>query len=266
MGGPALPARIRLNMTRTIEQIRSVLGALLAAFVAVGCSSDPGQSATDPAIDDAIAGLEQAVADARVRLERLRDRDELENLAGVYGYYVDKNMHDDVADLFAEDSVVEILGRGVFIGHERVREYMHNLSPLGPRRGSLFNHMHLEPVIHVGDDGETASMRARAIIMFGIEGANAQWGSAIYENQYIKQDDIWKLKYLHSYQTFYTLYEDGWANTASAMFAPYDRLPPDRPQSVPYDPYPAAFVPPFHYVNPVSGRSDHYADPALREP
>jgi hypothetical protein len=28
---------------------------------------------------------------------------------------------------------------------------------------------------------------------------------------------------------------------------------------VPYDPYPAAFVPPFHYMNPVSGRADHHA-------
>ena len=35
---------------------------------------------------------------------------------------------------------------------------------------------------------------------------------------------------------------------------PYPQLPPDGPQSVPYDPYPAAFVPPFHYANPVTGR------------
>jgi hypothetical protein len=39
----------------------------------------------------------------------------------------------------------------------------------------------------------------------------------------------------------------------------------DRPQSVPYDPYPAAFVPPFHYRNPVSGRADHYRDPSWRD-
>jgi hypothetical protein len=50
------------------------------------------------------------------------------------------------------------------------------------------------------------------------------------------------------------------------MFGQYERLPPDRPQSVPYEGYPAPFVPPFHYVNPVSGRSDHYGDSRLREP
>ena len=39
----------------------------------------------------------------------------------------------------------------------------------------------------------------------------------------------------------------------------------DRPQSVPYSPYPSAFAPPFHYPNPVSGRADHYGDPSWRD-
>src|SRR5690606_34421071 len=108
-------------------------------------------------LDAAIAELERAVAAARAEVQRLADFEALENLAGAYGYYVDKSQHDDVADLFAADSVVEILGRGVFLGQDRVREYMHNLSPEGPRDGALFNHMHLQPVIHVAPDGRTAA-------------------------------------------------------------------------------------------------------------
>ena len=251
-----------------ISTLRCLLVLVCAGLAACGSGADSGraQNAAElAAVDVAIAELKTAVAEARQKVDRLKDFDELENLAGVYGHYVDKSMHDDVADLFAEDSVVEILGRGVFIGQDRVREYMHNLSPAGPRDGALFNHMHLQPVIHVAPDGLSAEMRARLFVMFGIENVNAQWGAGIYENQFVKEDGIWKLKYLHGYQTFYTNYEDGWAKRSSAIFAPYDRLPPDRPQSVPYDPYPAAFVPPFHYTNPVSGRADHYADPALRE-
>ena len=98
--------------------------------------------------------------------------------------------------------------------------------------------MHLQPVVHVSPDGETAHVRSRLFVMFGILNANAQWGDGIYENVFVKQDGVWKLDYLHGYQTFYTNYEDGWAKKASAIFAPYDRLPPDRPQSVPYAPYP----------------------------
>ena len=118
----------------------------------------------------AIAELENAVAAAKIEVQRLRDVDELENLASIYGHYVDKSRHDDVADLFAPDGVVEILGRGVFIGQDRVREYMRNLTPgnVGPRDGSLFNHMHLQPVIDVSPDGETAHVRSRLFVMFGI--------------------------------------------------------------------------------------------------
>lgn len=256
-----------MNRSKLIAFLLSALPLLWACDDAPsGSAQAPADAEIEAELDALIAELEGSVAAAREEVERLRDVEALENLAGIYGHYVDKSMHDDVADLFTDDGVVEILGRGVFIGLPRVREYMHNLSPVGPREGALFNHMHLQPVIHVAPDGLSAEMRARLFVMFGIHETNAQWGAGIYENQFVKEDGVWKLDYLHGYQTFYTLYEDGWAKRASAMFAPYDRLPPDRPQSVPYDPYPAAFVPPFHYTNPVTGRDDHYAPADLRPP
>ena len=246
-----------MNSRKPIFVVFAACSALLSA-----CSPGTDSAANDDAaIDTAIAELEAAVAAAELEVEQLRDFDELENISGMYGHYVDKSMHDDVADLFAEDGIVEILGRGVFYGQDRVREYMHNLSPVGPRDGSLFNHMHLQPVIDVAPDGQSASVRSRLFVMFGIHEINAQWGAGVYENEFVKEDGVWKFTYLHGYQTFYTNYEDGWAKLASGIFAPYDRLPPDGPQSVPYDPYPAAFVPPFHYANPVSGRMDHYGRP-----
>jgi hypothetical protein len=239
----------------------TLIGIVVAA---TGCSRS-GPPGADVGAE--IASLEQAVAAARTKLERLRDYDDLENLAGLYGHYVDKSRHDDVADLFAKDGVVEIYGRGVFVGQDRVRQYQHNLSPgaVGPRDGVLFNHFHLQPVIHVAPDGKTAAARSHAVIMYGIYGTDAQWGGAIYENQFVKEDGVWKIKYLHTYQTFYTHYEDGWTTKPLPMMGVYSRLPPDRPQSISYEPYPAAFVPPFDFVNPVSGRADHYADPGLRE-
>src|SRR5262245_54703337 len=119
--------------------------SLLAALaVLAACSGGDGSSGNSGGAAD-IAALESAVAAAKARVQRLQDFDDLENLAGIYGHYVDKSRHDDVADLFAPEGVVEILGRGVFIGQDRVREYMHNLTVgnVGPRDGSLFNHMHL---------------------------------------------------------------------------------------------------------------------------
>src|SRR5215470_5643887 len=149
-------------MTRTFARV-SLLAALA---VLAGCSRSGGDGNSASAAD--VAALEAAVAAAKAKVERLKDFDELENLAGIYGHYVDKSRHDDVADLFAPEGVVEILGRGVFIGQDRVREYMHNLTPgnVGPRDGSLFNHMDLQPVIDVAPDGKTAYTRSRLFVMF----------------------------------------------------------------------------------------------------
>lgn len=249
----------------------SLWGFALTALLLGGCSTESdsrsrGQLADSADLSAEIAALEEAIAAAEARLERLRDIDDIENVSSAYGHYVDKSMQDDVADLFAADGVVEILGRGVFLGQDRVRTYMHNLGPVGPREGALFNHMHLQPVIHLNEDGTRAHVRARLFVMFGIHETNAQLGSGIYENVFVEEDGVWKIDYLHGYQTFYTDYEDGWAKRSSAIFAPYDRLPPDLPQSVPYDPYPAAFVPPFHYVNPVSGRDEHTGSPEWTGP
>jgi SnoaL-like domain len=248
-------------MSTSIVPAHRAWTALVASLVLSAC----GRPADDEHLQTGVNELEQAVTAAQIEIGRLEDFDALENLAGAYGHYVDKSQQDDIADLFTTDGVVEILGRGVFIGQDRVRQYMHNLGPVGPREGALFNHMHLQPVVDVSPDGETAYMRSRLFVMFGIYPVNAQWGSGVYENVAVKENGIWKLKYLHAYQTFYTNYAEGWAKHPSGIFAPYDRLPPDRPQSVPYDPYPAAFVPPFHYRNPVSGRADHYRDPSWHD-
>jgi len=136
------------------KPILPIFGCL--ALTCAACDSAPSAKETETLA--AIAELENAVADTQREVARLKDVDELENLAGIYGHYVDKSRHDDVADLFAPAGVVEILGRGVFIGQDRVREYMRNLTPgnVGPREGSLFNHMHEQPVVHVSPDGDTA--------------------------------------------------------------------------------------------------------------
>jgi hypothetical protein len=199
-----------------------------------------------------VAELEAQVRALELEIERLQGVDEIENLESAYGYYVDKSMQDAIPALFTEDSTLEILGRGVFLGRDRIYEYMRRLG--APREGSLFNHMQLQPVVHVAADGNTAQVRSRLLVMFGTIDRNAQWGEAVYENTFVKEHGVWKYKNLQAFQTYYTNYDKGWAKESSPMFSPFRGYPPDLPQSVAYDPYPAVFVPPFHYKNPVSGK------------
>ena len=50
-----------------------------------------------------------------------KDFHELDNLESAYGYYLDKNLWNDLANLFADDGSMELAQRGIYIGRERVR-------------------------------------------------------------------------------------------------------------------------------------------------
>ncbi|MBX5461486.1 MAG: nuclear transport factor 2 family protein [Steroidobacteraceae bacterium] len=209
-----------------------------------------GSSAGSP--PRTVAELEACVRRLEHEVDRLQSALDVENLNSIYGYYVDKSMQDAISALFAEESTLEILGRGVFLGRDRIYEYMRRLG--APQQGSLFNHMQLQPYITISQDGTTAKMRTRLFVMFGRTGQAAQWGEGIYENTFVRENGVWKYKNLQGFQTFYTNYDQGWARQSAKIFAPFPGYPPDAPQSVAYDPYPALFTPPFHYRNPVSGR------------
>jgi len=192
---------------------------------------------------------------ALVRIERKMEATEdyisVVNLQYSYGYYVDKSLWDQVADLFTNDAVLEINARGRFFGQDRIRDYMHHFGPA--QSGVLMNHIQLQPVVHVAPDGQTANCRCRALIQVGRLGGEALWGEAIYQNVYAKQDGIWKISSLRAYQTFYTPFEKGWNKELLPLMPALDDFPPDE-LTQPYPVFPDQFVPPFHYENPVTGR------------
>ncbi len=215
-----------------------------AVAAAAGAEAPPALTA---------AALEAQVRALELKIARLSAVDEVENLQSAYGYYADMSMQDATSALFTRNSTLEILGRGVFVGSDRIYEYMRRLG--APSDGRLFTHMQLQPVITVSADGTRASIRARLFEMFGVEGNQAQWAEGTYENRFIlDHDGRWKYQGLIGYQTFYTPYEQGWGKTSNPLMNYFPGYPPDLPHSVEYEPYPAVFVPPFHYPNPVSGK------------
>jgi len=90
--------------------------------------------------------------------------------------------------------------------------------------------------------------------MYGLLDRSAQWGDGIYENVFVRENGQWKYQVLNAYQTFYTNYDGGWAKHSAGMLSPFPGYPPDLPQSIAYDVYPAQFIPPFHYPHPVTGK------------
>ncbi len=193
------------------------------------------------------------------RIVLLEDHDAIEKVQRAYGYYVDKALWPDVADLYQETGTLEIGGRGVFLGKKRVLEYLvTGLGPVGIRKGVIINHQQFQGIVDVAPDGQTGKGRWTAFVM-GVGG----WGDCTYENEYVKEGGIWKIRKLRASFNMYTSYKDGWQfaatpNTRPDSFPP----PPDLPPTRIYLTYPSFFVEPFHYPNPVTGRPMPAPNPA----
>lgn len=218
------------------------VAGLLAACAQTGKDSAAQQLAT----------LQAQVAALQVRAQRADDYVALVNLQSVYGYYVDKSRWDDAADLFTHNATLEIAGRGLFVGQDRIRTYLHQLGEI--EYGRLFNHMQLQPVVHVADDGLSAKARWRSFMQVGHLGKEARWGEATYENEYAKEGGVWKIAKLHSFITFYVEFDKGWNKGAVALPKHLEGLEPDAETTVKYGAFPEVFVPPYHYKNPVTGK------------
>jgi hypothetical protein len=218
-----------------------------------------GQSAEDPAAR--AAALRSRLDAVTGRATHIDDINKIENLQGSYGYYTDKMLWDEVLDLFADGATLEIGPSGVYVGKDSIRRYLYSLSggKQGPLDGVLNDHFQLQPIVTVAPDGQSAQARWRLFLMTGVSGSGSggNWGEGTYENEYVKQDGVWKISKLHWYATFVAPYEGGWLHTGKQAVEDYalgKNVTPDRPPSETYEPYPGVYVPPFHYRNPVSGQ------------
>jgi hypothetical protein len=206
-------------------------------------------------VSDELASLREEMREMRAQMDALSARAQkaeayadICNLQAAYGYYVDKGRWDDAARLFAEDGSLELAGRGVYLGRERVREYLHHLPTYG--RGVLYNHMQLQPVIHVDRSGRTAKGRWRSFMMVGALGAEARWGEATYENEYKMEGGRWRIARLHGYMNIYTEYEQGWHKGGVKLLRSIEGLMPDLPPTMEYESYPEPVIAPYHYDEP----------------
>lgn len=201
---------------------------------------------------DEVIALQADQTPLRAQAQAATDYVSIANLQATYGYYVDKSRWEDAAALFTDDATLEIAGRGLFVGKEHILEYLTALGPL--EYGRMYNHMQLQPVIHIAPNGQTAQARWRSFMMVGKLGAEARWGEATYENEYRKEAGFWKISKLHSYIGFYVDYDTGWNKGAVELPGTKENTTPDGAPTVQYKPFPDPFIPPYHYRNPVTGQ------------
>jgi len=208
------------------------------------------------------ARVQAEINDLTQRVQRLEGTRAILKLQRAFGYYVDRGLWKQAADLFADDGTIEIGIDGVYQGRQRIEEYLRRLH--GGQEGLIYGQLNewvtLQPSIAVAEDGRSGTGRWRDVGMLGQYKQHAEWRDGVYENTYEKgADGIWRIKALHLYVNFVAPYEKGWARLRgdeglARSQASLD-FPPDRPPSAAYAPFPAVQIPPFQQPNPVTGRA-----------
>lgn len=204
--------------------------------------------------------IEEEIAVLTARVQKLEGARAIKSLQRAFGFYIDRGLWGEAADLFADDGSIEIGIDGVYVGKERIREYLKRLH--GGQEGLIYGQLNewvtLQPAVFIAEDGQSATARWRDHGMLGQYKQHAEWRDGIYENTYVREDGVWKIKSMHLYVNFVAPYEKGWArlkpgeglvrSEASKAF------PPDRAPTASYQPFPEVNVPPFQALHPVTGQ------------
>lgn len=198
-------------------------------------------------------------ADLIQRAQRLDDEVAVLNLQHAYGYYIDRGLWKEAADLFASGGSLEVGQAGVYVGRKRIRRALELSAPKGLRAGQLNDHLQFEPIVDVAPDGRSAKARIFELAFVGGGGRPARIVQSVHENEYVRRGGEWMIQSIHSYTILATEYEQGWAKSALPAPAASSTFPPDRPPTAVYETYPKVYTPPFHFDNPSTSTPARYA-------
>lgn len=217
--------------------------------------------------------LKKKVRALTERVGALEDVNAIRKLHFAYGYYMDVTRYDEVVKLFAEDGEVIFLS-GVYRGHESIarlykgwfQTFFTEGRP-GPVNGFLLDHFQMQDIITVAPDGETAKGRFRALLAGGNHESRAYrpeglpdqfYEAGIYENDYVREDGVWKIKRLDYVLQWQAEYEKGWTHTTSHLQPatrtyPENPVGPDEILTERRPAWPDRQDVPEHYLHPVTG-------------
>ncbi|KAJ5634237.1 hypothetical protein N7528_002079 [Penicillium herquei] len=185
-------------------------------------------------------------------------------------------------DIFSDhpDTYVEFLGAR-YCGKESIRRLYKKVfgEPFvghrnGPIYGFLDDHLMMQDIIDVDHTGTHAWCRVRMFTQAGTHECIKDVhplvvGGGVYENEYIKENGVWKLFRYRFFPFYNAPVETGWSDTPKEhpLFAtktyPEDPAGPDQiiAQRLVW---PDTRVVPFHYPHPVTGKKINNDD--LRAP
>ena len=174
-----------------------------------------GVAVPESAITALESGSRTEPVGIRRRADALSDETQIQNLQHALGYYLDRKLWDDVADLFTAKGTLQMAQHGVQAGREHIRsalEAAYGPNPL--RHGELFDHILLGTLVTLDADGRHAAARTTSLGQIGLNGQFARWELGTFENRFVREAGQWKFESVRYYLRMVTDYDRGWASDA----------------------------------------------------
>jgi SnoaL-like domain len=224
--------------------------------------------------EETIARLTREIEALELEIGTLEDIQAIRALQFKYGYYLDKCLMDEAVDCYADECEVHFMG-SIWRGKAGVRRlYVDTIGKLftgginGPVDGFMSDYEQLQDIVDVAPNRKTAKGRFRYLMQGAtyqgrptIPGMPPQWFEAgVYENIYVKEDGLWKIRRLDLQLAFRCDYQTGWRYALPGVGGETPKLYPESPTGPDaWEPgrsatWPKAFAQPFHYPHPVTGR------------
>ena len=185
-------------------------------------------------LTDRVASSPRAADDISKEASLLFVQGTAQNLANAFGYYLDRGLYDDIADLFTPTATIDVAGQGVYNGPAGMRKWLARFGEPGLQDGELNDHPLLMPLVNVSDDGGTALVRVVDLGMTGQHGGQGYWSAAIDTFLMTMGDDgKWRIQQLHQRPIMRADYKQGWAHPLDARVPIGESQFPDgEPQPV----------------------------------
>jgi len=210
-----------------------------------------------------IEALEAKLQKLEHELGIQKDIEEVRRLHYIYMNYNTNRMGKQLLDLVSENAEsIEIAGRGVYYGKEGFRKNFVNpddpidAAPrdVGWNYGNCLFQLGGMEVITVADDRQTAKGRFSVLtpsILGYPKNQRVSLNAGVYEQEFVKEDGIWKIKKFKYVHYFMVQFEDLKVRPNYSRW-PDKENPADAPTTW-YHPFPEGGVMPFHFTNPVTG-------------
>ena len=212
-----------------------------------------------------ITNLTKTVKKMGARLQAAEDIEAVKKLQKAYSYYLEHWQEEELLGLWSHspDVTFEVNDTGQFKGWEDIKKAFHfkdHYPAYGDAEKAPPEYLHILPsivgIVDLDPDGKTAKGRWYGYFLGAMprEGQTRPLiGCGIWENEYVKEQGIWKLKKVFFNEIISSPLDEGWVKKPSILNPPLKHKRTPGPNTR-FLTYPSGYIFPYHYKNPVTGK------------